>query len=70
MSTTTDPARFRTGTKVRLPARYGADGKLHPAVDTEVSHDAWKNISGIWVCRVAHWPGTTVRVDKLELIEE
>lgn len=70
MSTSIDPSYFRTGTNVRLPERYGADGKLYPAQDTVVTADAWCNQSGIWVCRVETWGQAAVRVDKLELLND
>lgn len=62
-----NPELFRRGTKVILPERYGADGKLHPAITTWITEDAWKNQSGMWVCRVLAWGQAAVLIDKLTI---
>jgi len=64
---TLNPELFRAGTKVSLPDRYGADGKLHPALTTIITEDAWKNQAGLWVCRVLAWGQAMVRIDKLTI---
>lgn len=68
MDTLFNPDLFVQGAKVHLPARTGANGEKYPAVDTEVTKTAWKNVSNIWVCRVAHYSNYPVRVDSLTLI--
>lgn len=59
-----------TGSTVRLPERRSGDGTHWPEEITVVTQDAYENISGIRVCRVERWPGTTVRVDALQLINQ
>lgn len=63
-----NPEHYTVGTKVRIPARHGADGVQYPAIDTVVTRAPWRNASGIWVCLVAHWGNASVRVDNLELL--
>lgn len=70
MNTQINPERYVVGTKVRLPIRYGANRERYPAIDTEITKAAWKNTSGIWVCRVAAFSNHTVRVDALKLIND
>lgn len=62
--------RLAVGTVVHLPERLAGNGDLFPAEDTVVIEAPHQNLSGIWVCRVARWPGTTVRVDELNLLND
>lgn len=68
MDTNINPEHYTVGTKVRIPVRHGEDGQEYPAIDTVITKEPWKNTSGIWVCRVAHWGNVSTRVENLELI--